>query len=143
MCTRCLPNPNPNPSPSPNPGSGPKPKPKPKPKPNPKPNPNPNPNQVPHFSLVDKWSNQFVGAFAMWMAQGKIKKKYGIEDERAAAWSQYALAVPEVGSRASSGRAWQLWQAQRAHGRDRFTGRPASASDAPASRLQSCRFPRL
>ena len=24
---------------------------------------------VPHFSLVDKWSNQLIGAFAMWMAQ--------------------------------------------------------------------------
>eukprot|EP00316_Scyphosphaera_apsteinii_P002151 CAMPEP_0119331834 /NCGR_PEP_ID=MMETSP1333-20130426/81470_1 /TAXON_ID=418940 /ORGANISM="Scyphosphaera apsteinii, Strain RCC1455" /LENGTH=288 /DNA_ID=CAMNT_0007341523 /DNA_START=93 /DNA_END=959 /DNA_ORIENTATION=- len=40
--------------------------------------------EVPHFSLADKWSNQFVGAFAMWMAQGKIKKKYAINDERAA-----------------------------------------------------------
>jgi len=39
---------------------------------------------VPHFSYVDKWSNQFVGAFFMWLAQGKIKKKYGIDDERAA-----------------------------------------------------------
>ena len=39
---------------------------------------------VPHFSLVDKWSNQLIGAFAMWMAQGKIKKKYQIDDERAA-----------------------------------------------------------
>ena len=40
--------------------------------------------EVPHFSTVDKWSNQLVGAFAMWMAQGKIKKKYAIDDERAA-----------------------------------------------------------
>ena len=40
--------------------------------------------EVPHFSVVDKWSNQLVGAFAMWMAQGKIKKKYNIDDERAA-----------------------------------------------------------
>ena len=40
--------------------------------------------QVPHFSWTDKLSNQLVGAFAMWMAQGKIKKKYSIEDERAA-----------------------------------------------------------
>ena len=30
---------------------------------------------VPHFSIAEKWSNQLVGAFAMWMAQGKIKKK--------------------------------------------------------------------
>mmetsp|Transcript_39368 Transcript_39368/g.90437 ORF Transcript_39368/g.90437 Transcript_39368/m.90437 type:complete len:286 (+) Transcript_39368:20-877(+) len=40
--------------------------------------------QVPHFSLLDKVSNQFVGAFFMWLAQGKIKKKYFIDDERAA-----------------------------------------------------------
>uniref|UniRef100_A0A7S0IJQ6 Prostaglandin E synthase 2 n=1 Tax=Calcidiscus leptoporus TaxID=127549 RepID=A0A7S0IJQ6_9EUKA len=40
--------------------------------------------QVPHFSMVDKLSNQVVGAFAMWMAQGKIKKKYAIDDEAAA-----------------------------------------------------------
>ena len=39
---------------------------------------------VPHFSYVDKWSNQLVGAFFMWLAQGKIKKKYAIDDERAA-----------------------------------------------------------
>jgi microsomal prostaglandin-E synthase 2 len=39
---------------------------------------------VPHFSVVEKYSNQFVGAFFMWLAQGKIKKKYHIEDERAA-----------------------------------------------------------
>ena len=39
---------------------------------------------VPHFSMLDKLSNQYVGAFFMWMAQGKIKKKYSIEDERAA-----------------------------------------------------------
>jgi len=40
--------------------------------------------EVPHFSWTDKISNQVVGAFAMWMAQGKIKKKYSIDDERAA-----------------------------------------------------------
>lgn len=39
---------------------------------------------VPHFSFVDKWANQFIGSFFMWMAQGKIKKKYAIDDERAA-----------------------------------------------------------
>ena len=39
--------------------------------------------EVPHFSTVDKWSNQLVGAFAMWMAQGKIKKKYAIDATRA------------------------------------------------------------
>lgn len=30
---------------------------------------------VPHFSTVEKWSNQLIGSFFMWMAQGKIKKK--------------------------------------------------------------------
>lgn len=39
---------------------------------------------VPHFSFVDKWSNQFIGSFFMWLAQGKIKKKYAIDDERMA-----------------------------------------------------------
>jgi microsomal prostaglandin-E synthase 2 len=39
---------------------------------------------VPHFGLLDKLSNQWVGATAMWAAQGKIKKKYNITDERAA-----------------------------------------------------------
>lgn len=39
---------------------------------------------VPHFSMVDKVSNQLIGSFFMWLAQGKIKKKYSITDERAA-----------------------------------------------------------
>lgn len=40
--------------------------------------------EVPHFNVLDKLSNQWVGAFAMWAAQGKIKRKYNITDERAA-----------------------------------------------------------
>ena len=36
------------------------------------------------FSAIDKISNQIIGATAMWAAQGKIKKKYGIDDEREA-----------------------------------------------------------
>ena len=39
---------------------------------------------VPHFSNLDKWANQLIGSFFMWMAQGKIKKKYNIENEREA-----------------------------------------------------------
>ena len=39
---------------------------------------------VPHFSMADKWANQLVGSFFMWMAQGKIKKKYAIDNEREA-----------------------------------------------------------
>ena len=61
-------------------------------------------HEVPHFSVVDKWSNQFVGAFAMWMAQGKIKKKYGIEDEREAVYAALARWVDEgVGSKPFAG----------------------------------------
>ena len=39
---------------------------------------------VPHFSMLEKWSNQLIGSLFMWLAQGKIKKKYSIDDERAA-----------------------------------------------------------
>ncbi|CAM9727034.1 unnamed protein product [Phaeothamnion confervicola] len=39
---------------------------------------------VPTFGLADKAANQVLGATAMWAAQGKLKKKYGIDDERAA-----------------------------------------------------------
>jgi len=41
-------------------------------------------DSVPHFSFLDKVSNRMAGSLAMWLAQGKIKKKYGITDERAA-----------------------------------------------------------
>ena len=49
------------------------------------------------------------------------------------------FAVPQLGSRASSGRAGQLSLARCSQGRGRPTGRPASASAARASRLQSRR----
>jgi len=39
---------------------------------------------VPHFTQLDKAANQAIGSFFMWMAQGKIKKKYAIDDEREA-----------------------------------------------------------
>ena len=52
-------------------------------------------------------------------------------------------AVPQLGSCASSGRVWQLWLARRSHGRDGPTGRPATASGARASRLQTANFHRL
>ena len=59
---------------------------------------------MPHFSLLDKASNQLVGAFAMWMAQGKIKKKYGIEDERAAVYAALTRWVDEgVGAKQFAG----------------------------------------
>ena len=50
---------------------------------------------VPHFSVGEKWSNQLVGSFFMWMAQGKIKKKYNIDDERAAAYAAINKWVAE------------------------------------------------
>ena len=54
-----------------------------------------------------------------------------------------ALAAPQLGSCASSGRVWQLWLARRSHGRDGPAGRPATASGARASRLQTANFHRL
>ena len=50
---------------------------------------------------------------------------------------------PEVGSCAFLGRPWQLWLARRSQGRDRPTGRPATASSARVSRPQSRPFSRL
>ena len=52
-------------------------------------------------------------------------------------------AVPEMGSCASSGRAWRLWAARHSQGEAPATERPATASGARASRLQSRRFHRL
>ena len=52
------------------------------------------------------------------------------------------LAAPQLGSCASSGRAWRLWAARHSQGRDRANWRPATASAARASRLQSRRIPR-
>eukprot|EP00287_Rhodomonas_sp_CCMP768_P023205 CAMPEP_0202826524 /NCGR_PEP_ID=MMETSP1389-20130828/13670_1 /ASSEMBLY_ACC=CAM_ASM_000865 /TAXON_ID=302021 /ORGANISM="Rhodomonas sp., Strain CCMP768" /LENGTH=100 /DNA_ID=CAMNT_0049499829 /DNA_START=33 /DNA_END=331 /DNA_ORIENTATION=- len=34
--------------------------------------------------MADKLANRWIGATAMWLAQGKIKKKYNIDDEREA-----------------------------------------------------------
>ena len=51
-------------------------------------------------------------------------------------------AVPELGSCASSGRAWRLWAARHPHGGP-VPGRPATASGARASRLQSRRCHRV
>eukprot|EP00752_Nemacystus_decipiens_P001555 g1522.t1 len=44
-------------------------------------------NDVETFSMMDKVSNQLIGSTAMWAAQGKIKKKYNIDDEREALFS--------------------------------------------------------
>ena len=52
------------------------------------------------------------------------------------------LAAPQLGSCASSGRAWRLWAARQLPGRGRPTARPATASAARASHLQSRPFHR-
>ena len=42
-------------------------------------------HRVPTFDIKTKISNRVIGAFAMWaFARRKVKKKYGIEDEREA-----------------------------------------------------------
>lgn len=56
-------------------------------------------NEVPHFSFLDKLSNQWVGATAMWAAQGKIKKKYNIADERTALFDALQRWTREVGEK--------------------------------------------
>lgn len=39
-------------------------------------------SEVPTFSGTSKAANQFAGSLAMWLANGRLKKKYGITDER-------------------------------------------------------------
>ena len=53
------------------------------------------------------------------------------------------LAVPQLAPCASSGRAWRLWGSSVLPERGQATGRPATASGAQASRLQSRRFHRI
>ena len=50
------------------------------------------------------------------------------------------LAAPQLGSCASSARAWRLCAARHSQGRGQATGRAATASGARASRLQSRRL---
>ena len=50
------------------------------------------------------------------------------------------LAAPQLGSCASSGRAWWLWAARYSQKKSQTTGCPATALDVRASRLQSRRF---
>ena len=54
-----------------------------------------------------------------------------------------ALAAPQLGSCASSGRAWRPRAARHSQGEAPAAGTPATASAAHASRLQSCQFHRL
>jgi len=59
---------------------------------------------VPHFSQLDKMANLAIGSFFMWMANGKIKKKYNIQDERAEFVSGINKWLTEaVGSRPFAG----------------------------------------
>ena len=131
------------------------------PKSNPNPNPNPNPNANPNPNQVSGCGREGVdGTYRRGglrdgvpcykrVGGGRHKPAYTLErttgDTRE--WSSTVkvlpLAVPQLGSRVSAGRAWQLWLARRSHVRDRPTGRPATASATRASRLQSRRFHRL
>ena len=60
-------------------------------------------SSVDTFSLPQRFMNRVLGPVAMWAAQGKIKKKYGIEDEREAVfaalakWSQAMGVSPFLG----------------------------------------------
>lgn len=53
---------------------------------------------VPHFSFLDKMANMYLGAVAMVFAQGKIKKKYGILNEREEMFDKLGMWVAAVGS---------------------------------------------
>ena len=54
-------------------------------------------NDVPHFSFAQRAMNRVLGPVAMWAAQGKIKKKYGIEDEREALFDALNVWLNEIG----------------------------------------------
>ena len=51
------------------------------------------------------------------------------------------LAAPQLGSCASSGRAWRLWATRNSQGEARPNGRPVIASGARTSRLQAAESP--
>lgn len=56
-------------------------------------------SDVPHFSIMQRGLNRVLGPVAMWAAQGKIKKKYGIEDEREALFDALNVWVNEIGDK--------------------------------------------
>ena len=60
-------------------------------------------SDVEHFSLYDKLLNRNLGAVAMWAAQGKLKKKYGIDDEREALAQALDKWAAEVGDKPFAG----------------------------------------
>ena len=51
------------------------------------------------FSPLQAFLVKYVGAFGMSMAHGKIKQKYGIDDERAALMEKLAVWDAELGDR--------------------------------------------
>mmetsp|Transcript_4789 Transcript_4789/g.7245 ORF Transcript_4789/g.7245 Transcript_4789/m.7245 type:complete len:318 (+) Transcript_4789:41-994(+) len=55
--------------------------------------------KVDSFNSFEKYSNLMIGSFAMWMAQGKIKKKYGIKDERESLQKAISLWTNEIKGR--------------------------------------------
>jgi|EP00945_MAST-04E_sp_MAST-4E-sp1_P008031 microsomal prostaglandin-E synthase 2 len=54
-------------------------------------------NDVPHFGTKAKVVNRIFGPVAMWAAQGKIKKKYNIDDEREELFAALKLWTSEIG----------------------------------------------
>ena len=73
-----------------------------------------------------------------------FSKNLLIKDKKVGQQGQsFLLAGPQLAPYASSGSAWRLWAVWRSQGRGWPTGRPATASGARASRLQSRRCHRL
>jgi len=54
---------------------------------------------VPTFSVPQKYMNLLVGSTAMWAAQGRLKKKYNIQDERAALNSAIETFLQKLGGK--------------------------------------------
>lgn len=54
-------------------------------------------DNVPSWSSFDRFSVKAAGAVAMWAANGKIKQKYNITDERAAVLASVNEFIAEVG----------------------------------------------
>ena len=130
-------NPNPNPNPDPKPNSNPNPNqvlvenPNPNPNPDPNPNPNPNPHQVRNSSnCLGSWFSRLRTFYTI----PAVKFVWRVIFQSLLTALQHgqsaALAVPQLGFCAFSGRAWWLWAACTLRGRLQSTGRPATASDA-------------
>mmetsp|Transcript_40444 Transcript_40444/g.75769 ORF Transcript_40444/g.75769 Transcript_40444/m.75769 type:complete len:280 (+) Transcript_40444:44-883(+) len=55
-------------------------------------------SEVPTFSAPSKVANQLAGSLAMWLANGKLKKKYNITDERKQLLETVQVWMDAVGS---------------------------------------------